>query len=512
MEEHGEKRAIINFDRPDEYYGPCETRSEKIAELKECCNSTHAPLKDFISSTAGIELLSDHWAGSTATVRIDFNTFDVDDLEDVDYVKSVVVDDGTLKINSDDGADTYLPGDVDWSLEQTQVHEFWTEYGARGENVKVAVTDTGIDPDHEALELYTDDPDDETYPGGWAEFDLDGNEIEDSEPWYDFWHGIEVSGPIKGKPPESADEEYMGVAPECDLMMVKMNDPDETDTTTHSAMIAALEWCLENGADIINSSWGNYARQSPPYELDLYYDIFQDALDMNCISVGSSGNTDEGGEIGPAPGSYYNAISVGGVEESGEMYGSSTGRTIEESDWDEYPDEWPDEYIIPDITAGGRNVPTTTEDDEYGTASGTSFAAPIVTGHIALLLSYSRTQTESDADINDIISALKGTAWKPDDWSDDDFEDGSEEAGEHDTRYGCGIAKVLDAQEKLRDMRSITGEVIFNSIPTNDAKVYVIDRNSNDLAGVLEPSEGEFRYEGGSSDDSYHIGVVADDD
>jgi hypothetical protein len=75
----------------------------------------------------------------------------------------------------------------------------WEQLGIFGDGVRVATLDTGVAIDHPDLEgrMVTDDPGDPTFPGGWMEFDEDGNLVS-SEPHDSALHGTHVAGTIHG--------------------------------------------------------------------------------------------------------------------------------------------------------------------------------------------------------------------------------------------------------------------------------------------------------------------------
>ncbi|ELY96518.1 peptidase S8 and S53 subtilisin kexin sedolisin, partial [Natrialba hulunbeirensis JCM 10989] len=70
---------------------------------------------------------------------------------------------------------------------------------------------------HQDLDLYTEDADDPTYPGGWVEIDADGDPVEGSEPYDTHYHGTHVGGTVGAAAPADDDTPAYGVAPNVDL-------------------------------------------------------------------------------------------------------------------------------------------------------------------------------------------------------------------------------------------------------------------------------------------------------
>jgi hypothetical protein len=110
------------------------------------------------------------------------------------------------------------------------------------------------------------------------------------------------------------------------------------------------------------------------------------------IPVFSSGNE---GELGTAsvgfPGTYPNVLGVGATD-ANDVIGSFSGRGP--SFWDE---------IKPEVSAPGVSVRSSLPGGEYGNGTGTSMAAPHVTGLIALMLQATRLS-------HDVEGFLKLTA------------------------------------------------------------------------------------------------------
>lgn len=125
---------------------------------------------------------------------------------------------------------------------------------------------------------------------------------------------------------------------------------------------AALLYAANMGAHVINVSWGdsNFSQ--------IIKDAIDYCVDRGVIVVCAAGNT-PGGNIN-YPARFHNTIAVGAVDEYKRLAGfSSYGPEL-------------------DVVAPGVQILSTySESNNYSRLSGTSMAAPFVTGAIALLLS-----------------------------------------------------------------------------------------------------------------------------
>ncbi len=89
--------------------------------------------------------------------------------------------------------------------------ELW-DMGIRGQDITVAVTDTGVDISHPELAgaMGGEPP---YHEGYWVEIDSAGNEVPGSTPHDTDYHGTHVSGTVVGR-----NLEYeIGMAPEATL-------------------------------------------------------------------------------------------------------------------------------------------------------------------------------------------------------------------------------------------------------------------------------------------------------
>lgn len=253
--------------------------------------------------------------------------------------------------------------------------------------VTVAVVDDGISTTHPELNL-------STY-GYNAHL---GQEVISVSPGT---HGTMVAGIIGAK-----SNNYIGIAgvcPNVKLMSISVKfRQDYPDYYTSSISIAkAIIKAYENGASIINCSFD--ATQVDPLVLNIYNDAMSvGRAGRGCIVVFGAGN--ENDEITNAYAiNLPNAIVVGGINNNGNK-----------SIYSAYG-----EYL--DIVAPGSGIWSTNVNGGYSYASGTSFAAPYVSGVAALILAKNPTLTREQ--VVDIIysSAKKLSGYSFSNYSNRDY-------------------------------------------------------------------------------------------
>ncbi len=209
-----------------------------------------------------------------------------------------------------------------------------------GDSVKVAVIDTGLDLHHPAFQ----------------------GRLAPAHEWKDFVDGDtypqEVSGPNYGHGTGVADI-IVQVAPNVTILPIRVLGPDGSGDTTD--VVAAINHAVQKGADIINLSLGTDTGEKTLENLIKY------AVKQNVVVVASAGNNGREDILFPAR--YKDeVVGVGSVDPNDELSTfSSYGKEL-------------------NLTAPGESIYTAAPDQSVGSWSGTSFAAPIVSGAAALAL------------------------------------------------------------------------------------------------------------------------------
>lgn len=269
--------------------------------------------------------------------------------------------------------------------------------GLSGAGIRVGHLDTGI-----AL----DTPELEGKITAWAEFGPLGEKV-DSEPHdsHSLGHGTHSASIIAG--------ETVGIAPGVSLLSALVL-PDGTGTLEQ--ILAGMQWVLDpdgdpqtdDGAQIVNMSWGMSEKST----------ILREAID-NMIALGVLPVAAIGNSIisTSCPGNIPGVVGVGAVGEDDLFAPYSSGGTV----------CWEDFCVLkPDLSAPGNLIWGAQPGGGYRLITGTSAAAPHVTGSAALLLEY------SDLDIAHLKNYLFHTS------TDLGFPG-------HDPRYGRGRLDISSA-------------------------------------------------------------------
>ncbi|GFD73817.1 S8 family serine peptidase [Tenacibaculum sp. KUL113] len=229
---------------------------------------------------------------------------------------------------------------MDASLDLIGAIETWEQLGGKenaGAGVKVAIIDSGIRPEN-ALFSGTDftAPDPATLPTddycsevpGFCNnklivaraapvtenFDLADGEYE--SPLGFNGHGTHVAGTAVGNygvlaKRGGAEAEISGVAPAAYLMVYKglyATSAEPTRSSGASSMLLSmLEASLEDGADIVNNSWGGGAGGEPS---SFYAGVFEAMEDAGVVTVFAAGNDGPGDTTIGCPGCDENVLTV----------------------------------------------------------------------------------------------------------------------------------------------------------------------------------------------------------
>jgi RHS repeat-associated protein len=254
--------------------------------------------------------------------------------------------------------------------------------------VVVGVLDTGVDINHEDLRdnIYTNigeipdngiDDDNNGYiddVNGW-DFVGGNNTVFDS-PSSDL-HGTHVSGIIGAK---DNDKGIRGAAPGIKIMPLKCINGNYGYT---SDIIEAIEYCKIMGIKIVNCSWGGLE------ENGALYDAMKNSGILYICAAGNMSSNVSQTPVYPACFNIPNIISVAAIRNNGDLASySNYGNAI-------------------DVAAPGSDILSTTPGDSYGMMSGTSMAAPFVTGTAALIKSY-----DAGLSVDEIAQRIKNNVVK----------------------------------------------------------------------------------------------------
>ncbi len=241
-----------------------------------------------------------------------------------------------------------------------------------GVGVKVAVLDNGIDKMHNDLNDNISILSYDTKTG-----------MSPSVFVSNIVHGTHVAGTIAAE--RNNNLQVVGVAPNSSIMSISN---ELTISPTISEELAnGISWAWQNGADIINNSWGD---QGGAFFGDLHSTLLEDAI-LNAINNGRNGLGTivvfAAGNKAPAmdyPATFHpDILTVGSIMSDGsKSIFSGFGTQL-------------------DIIAPGSGIYSTLPNNTIGSLSGTSMAAPHVSGIAALILSANPNLTGKE--VRDII-------------------------------------------------------------------------------------------------------------
>jgi subtilisin family serine protease len=352
-----------------------------------------------------------------------------------------------------------------WGLEKIGAGRVWSDLGINGQGIRVCVSDTGVDISHPDLDgrMWTDDPADPTFPGGWIEFDSSGNPVSGSTPHDTQGHGTHTSGTVLGGDTSGI---AIGVAPGATLMHALVLPGGGG---TFAQVVAGIEWCVSptddqgnpagEPANVHSMSWGALGY------FDEFVDPIRNSLLAGTLPVAAAGNCGEG--CSNSPGNLYDALAIGASDVDDLIASFSSGEVVSKSSWSSPPADWPDEWVVPLISAPGVNVYSSLPGGGYDSWSGTSMATPHVAGCAALMLSSNPGLTPDE-----IREVLITTAI----WYDTYYP------SPPDTRYGWGRLDCFTSVETVAFDSGIRGTVVDQE-----------DAEPVDQAGVTVSSPGILR-------------------
>lgn len=432
--------------------------------LEEHADDTQEELLEYVETTPGVDVRQEFWLANAVVLEVDVGHDDLEtavlleDIGDTDDVVAVhpnfevrIPELRSLDTEADPDSDADADGDATdpdytttYGPAMIGAPDVWRAYDTRGAGVRVVVLDTGIDTTHPDLELYTDDPTDPTYPGGWASFEGDGTRVSDSTPRDTGTHGTAVSSLLAGG---NASGAYLGVAPDVDLLHGQVLTEENG---TFAQLLGGMEWALESDADVVSMSLG-----APGYESALIEPV-RHLEAHGIVVVAAIGN--DGEDASSSPANVYDALAVGANDADGQIPSFSGGTLVETDEvWTDPPDHWPSTYVTPDVVAPGVATESAIPDGEYRRMSGTSMATPHVAGAIALSHAVSVDETPDR-----LTDAVLETTWNP-----DGVDPGP------DTRYGHGIVDAKAAADTVASAR-LEGTITDDSgTPISGATVTV---------------------------------------
>src|SRR5262249_50729527 len=277
--------------------------------------------------------------------------------------------------------------------------------GLTGNGVGIAIIDSGITSWHDDLTNKTS----RLFPYGnqrvakFVDF-VNGR----TTPYDDNGHGSHVAGIIAGNGYDSFGEKT-GIAPDANIVSLKVLDQDGKGTISN--IIAALNWIATNGAAynvrVVNMSVGAGVYES--YWTDPLTLACKKLTDKGIVVVAAAGNLGKSSYGNPqwvgitAPGNRPWVFTVGASSTNGTLTRSDDTMAAFSSSGPTYIDyEAKPDLVAPGVGTVSLAVPGSTfytlkaqyllnglrllGSKPYLALSGTSMAAPVVSGSVALML------------------------------------------------------------------------------------------------------------------------------
>lgn len=272
-----------------------------------------------------------------------------------------------------------------WSYEAVKVYPAW-DVTKGNPDIIVAIIDDGFDMNHPEFQGKIVSP-----------FNMPEGTTKPNTGAVGMFHGTHVASTAIGNMDNS--QGLCGIAPKCGFMPIQVGDRNGNMSTT--AIIDAIFYAIDNGADVVNMSLGmpalpGMSNISQEAQLEFIENIYKDdeelwnqiftVADENNVTFVLAGGNDNV-MIGLDPMQRHpNTIKV-----------SALNPKIRRAEFSNYGK-------FSTISAPGVEIWSALPDGKFGFLQGTSMASPMVTGGVALLKSKNPSLTTEE-----IIKILQET-------------------------------------------------------------------------------------------------------
>ncbi len=308
--------------------------------------------------------------------RVDQLIRELEQDERIEYVEKVPL----MKMFAEPNDPDYVK---QWHLPHIGAASAWDRFST-GSTVVIAIVDDAVDHTHPDLapNLWVNpgeipgngiDDDGNGYIDDINGWDVASNDNNPAPPSSSYDHGTHVAGIASAATGNGIGIAGMGYS--CRIMCVKATN----NAPAISNGFEGILYAADNGADIINCSWGGHVQSAT------HQNIIRYAQDQGCIVVCAAGNNSSSSVFYPA--GYPGVISV-----------ASTDNDDKKSSFSNYGS-----WIT--ISAPGNIIYSTLPGNAYGKRSGTSMASPLVAGLLGLMKSLHPLMPD-----NDLVECLKSTS------------------------------------------------------------------------------------------------------
>jgi serine protease AprX len=277
---------------------------------------------------------------------------------------------------------------VEMSISQVNAPQVWAD-GFDGQGVVIGGQDTGYQWDHEALKDHY-----RGWNGSAADHNYNWHDAIHSSsgicgantqaPCDDYGHGTHTMGTMLGEDPAGAHQ--IGMAPGARWIGCRNMNGGVGSPASYSEcfqwFIAPTDLNDQNprpdlAPDVINNSWGCTEGEGCP---STSWDILQAVVDNTraagiVVAASAGNNGPQCNTVDDPPAMYGSVFTVGATDNSDNIASFSSRGPGDGSN-----------LLKPDVTAPGVVIYSSTKTG-YGYSSGTSMAAPHVSGLVALMLS-----------------------------------------------------------------------------------------------------------------------------
>ena len=298
------------------------------------------------------------------------------------------------------GESTEGTREIVYGVLKVNANKVWDELGFTGEDVIVAINDTGVNYNHNDLKTHMWEHPDFPYHG----YNVNGN---NNNPMDGHGHGTHCAGTVAGNGTAGSQT---GMAPNAKIMAIKVWNDSGSGTTAQ--MISGFQFAVEHGAHVISMSGGVHGGGSTSERIQ-FRNSMNNVLEAGVVASIAAGNEHTGytyvaipnqvrvpGSCPPpwlhtdqtTTGGTSAVVCVGATDQNDNIanfssWGPVTWQGI--SGFDDYPYNPGMGLIRPDVSAPGVSIKSCdySNINGYQSMSGTSMACPCVSGVMALMLS-----------------------------------------------------------------------------------------------------------------------------
>lgn len=247
-----------------------------------------------------------------------------------------------------------------WEIRKFNIEKIWEK--TKGENIKIAVIDTGCDFNHDDIKTNIEQGMNIIQP--------------QKDPIDKNGHGTHVAGTIAASDNSLG---MVGIAPKAKIIPVKSLNDDGSGKLID--VCNGIKWAADNGADIITMSLG-----SRDGDISLSNAI-KYAYKKNVLVFCAAGNAGKSSPI-MFPAKYNETIAIGAID-------SSLNRTAFTCSGPEL------DFLCP-----GEDIFSCVPGNRYASMSGTSMSNPFAAGYAALVLSYMKKKINKEQCVNIFKSSV----------------------------------------------------------------------------------------------------------